>query len=169
MSLIDELKGVLARRKNVLEIFGTYKSMYDELLQGLAHNYNSDIDTATSAFYLANYVMDNVQGDSGRLDDDERVQHVLKNLIKAKEHLTVDFETLINIYSLIFDWAVKIEKEMVKNARLLIDPKVIATNVVDIYAIPLFSFLRKLIPKLDLRWAMAELDASLRKIFRTNR
>lgn len=165
MSLIDELKGVLARRKNVLEVFGTYQSMYDELLQGLAHNYNSDVDTATSAFYLANYVMDNIQGDDGRLDDDERVQHVLKNLIKAKEHLTVDFETLVNIYSLIFDWAIKIEKEMVKNARLLIDPKVITTNIVDIYAIPLFSFLQRLIPKLDLRWAMAELDASLRKKF----
>ncbi len=165
MSLIDELKGVLARRRNVLEIFGTYKSMYDELLQNLAKNYNSDIDTAVSAFYLANYVMDNVQSDEGRLDDDDRVQSVLKNLIKAKEHFTVDFESLVQIYSLIFDWAVKIEKEVVKNVRLLINPKVIATNVVDVFAIPLFSFLKKLIPDLDLRWAMAELDASLCKRF----
>lgn len=165
MSLIDELKGVLARRRNVLEIFGTYKSMYDELLQDLARNYNSDIDTAVSAFYLANYVMDNLQSDEGRLDDDDRVQNVLKNLIKAKEHFTVDFESLVQIYSLIFDWAIRIEKEVVKNVRLLIDPKVIATNVVDVFAIPLFSFLKKLLPELDLRWAMAELDASLRKRF----
>jgi hypothetical protein len=139
--------------------------MYDELLQDLARSYNSDIDTAVSAFYLANYVMDNLQSDEGRIDDDDRVKSVLKNLMKAKEHFTVDFESLVQIYSLIFDWAIRIEKEVVKNARLLVDPKVIATNVVDVYAIPLFSFLKKLIPKLDLRWAMAELDASLRKRF----
>ena len=106
MSLIDELKEVLKRRRNVLDIFGTYKTMYDELLHGLASSYNSDIDTAASAFYLANYVMGNLQSEEGRLNDDERVQNVLKNLIKAKEHLTVDFETLVHIYSLIFDWAV---------------------------------------------------------------
>jgi hypothetical protein len=165
MSLIDELKGVLKRRRNVLDIFGTYKTMYDELLHGLANSYNSDIDTAASAFYLANYVMDNLQSEEGRLDDDVRVQNVLKNLIKAKEHFTVDFETLVQIYSLIFDWAVRIEKEVVKNARLLVNPQVITTNVVDIFAIPLFSFLHQLVPDLDLRWAMAELDASLRKRF----
>ncbi|MFX0085339.1 MAG: hypothetical protein ACFFAU_06670 [Candidatus Hodarchaeota archaeon] len=165
MSLIDELKEVLKRRRNVLDIFGTYKTMYDELLHDLANTYNSDIDTVASAFYLANYVMDNLQSEEGRLDDEERVQNVLKNLIKAKEHLTVDFETLVHIYSLIADWAVRIEKEVVKNARLLVNPYVITTNIVDIYAVPLFSFLHQLIPDLDLRWAMAELDASLQKRF----
>ncbi len=165
MSLIDELKEVLKRRRNVLDIFGTYKTMYDELLHDLADIYNSDIDTVASAFYLANYVMDNLQSEDGRLDDEERVQNVLKNLIQAKEHLTVDFETLVQIYTLISDWAVRIEKEVVKNARLLVNPYVITTNIVDVYAVPLFSFLHQLIPGLDLRWAMAELDASLQKRF----
>ena len=168
MSLIGELKEVLARRRNVLEIFGTYKSMYDDMLQDLAKTYKTDTDTAVTAFYLANYVMDYIESDKDardRTDEDEAVKLVLKNLIEAKKHLTLDFESLVQVYSLIYDWGVKIEKELVKNARLLINQKVIITNIVDVYAVPLFSFLKQAIPQLDLRWAMAELTAVLNKGF----
>lgn len=168
MSLIGELKEVLARRRNVLEIFGTYKSMYDDMLQDLAKTYKTDTDTAVTAFYLANYVMDYIQSDKDardRTDEDETVKLVLENLIEAKNHLTLDFESLVQVYSLIYDWGVKIEKELVKNARLLINQKVIITNVVDVYAVPLYSFLKQAIPQLDLRWAMAELTAVLNKGF----
>jgi hypothetical protein len=168
MSLISELKEVLARRRNVLEIFGTYKSMYDEMLQDLAKTYKTDTDTAVTAFYLANYVMDYIQSDQDardRTDEDEAVKLVLENLIEARNHLTLDFESLVQVYSLIYDWGVKIEKELVKNARLFINQKVIITNIVDVYVVPLFSFLKQIIPQLDLRWAMAELDAVLHKGF----
>jgi hypothetical protein len=168
MSLIDELKEVLARRRNVLEIFGTYKLMYDELLQNLAHSYHTDIDTAVSAFYLSNYVMDTLkQGKEARdrVDEDDRVKIVLENLIEAKKHLTMDFESLVHVYSLLYDWAVKIEKDLVTHARLIVNPKVIMTNLVDIYAVSLFSFLKQVVPNLDLRWAMAELAGALDKGF----
>ncbi|MFX1284618.1 MAG: hypothetical protein ACFFB5_13240 [Promethearchaeota archaeon] len=168
MSLIDELKEILARRRNVLEIFGTYKVMYDELLQDLVNTYNTDVDTAVSAFYLANYVMDTLKRDKearDRGEEDERVHVVLKNLIIARKHLTLDFESLVHIYSLLYDWAVKIEKDLVTHARLLVNQKVITTNLVDIYAVPLFSFLKQAIPNLDLRWAMAELAGALNKGF----
>ncbi len=168
MSLIDELKEVLARRRNVLEIFGTYKIMYDELLQNLANSYHTDIDTAVSAFYLANYVMDTLKQDKearDRVDEDDRVKIVLENLIEAKKHLTMDFESLVQVYSLLYDWAVKIEKDLVTHARLIVNPKVIMTNLVDIYAVSLFSFLKQVVPNLDLRWAMAELAGALDKGF----
>ncbi|MFX0123679.1 MAG: hypothetical protein ACFFAE_08560 [Candidatus Hodarchaeota archaeon] len=168
MSLIDELKGVLERRRNVLEIFGTYKIMYDELLQNLASSYRTDIDTAVSAFYLANYVMDKLKRDKearDRVDEDDRVKIVLENLIEAKKHLTMDFESLVHVYSLLYDWAVKIEKDLVTHARLIVNPKVIMTNLVDIYAVSLFSFLKQVVPDLDLRWAMAELTGALNKGF----
>lgn len=168
MSLIDELKGILERRRNVLEIFGTYKVMYDELLQDLATRYQTDVDTAVSAFYLANYVMDKLKRNKearDRGDEDERVNVVLENLILAREHLPINFESLIHVYSLLYDWGVKIEKDLVTHARLLVDQKVIMTNLVDIYAVPLFSFLKKVVPNLDLRWAMAELAGALNKQF----
>ncbi len=168
MSLIDELKEILQRRRNVLEIFGTYKVMYDELLHDLANTYRTDVDTAVSAFYLANYVMDKLQRDKearDRVDEDDRVKVVLENLIEAKKHLTMDFESLVNVYSLLYDWVVKIEKDLVTHARLLVNQKVIMTNLVDIYAVPLFSFLNQVVPNLDLRWAMAELFGALNKGF----
>ncbi|UCG90422.1 MAG: hypothetical protein JSU57_01445, partial [Candidatus Heimdallarchaeota archaeon] len=168
MSLIEELKEILARRRNVLEIFGTYKVMYAELLQDLANTYQTDLDTAVSAFYLANYVMDTLKRDKearDRGDEDERVNVVLENLIVAREHLTLDFESLVHVYSLLYDWAVKIEKDLVTHARLLVNQKVIMTNLVDIYAVPLFSFLKQAVPSLDLRWAMAELAGALNKGF----
>ncbi|UCG00725.1 MAG: hypothetical protein JSW11_14035 [Candidatus Heimdallarchaeota archaeon] len=168
MSLIDELKGVLERRRNVLEIFGTYKVMYDELLQNLASSYHTDIDTAVSAFYLANYVMDKLKRDKearDKVDEDDRVKVVLENLIEAKKHLTMDFESLVHVYSLLYDWAVKIEKDLVTHARLIVNPKVIMTNLVDIYAVSFFSFLKEVVPNLDLRWAMAELAGALNKGF----
>jgi len=170
MSLIDELKEVLARRRNVLEIFGTYKLMYDELLQNLANSYRTDIDTAVSAFYLANYVMDTLKRDKearDQVDEDDRVKIVLENLIEAKKHLTMDFESLAHVYSLLYDWAVKIEKDLVTHARLIVNPKVIMTNLVDIYAVSLFSFLKQILPNLDLRWAMAELAGALNRGFAT--
>ncbi|MFW9903359.1 MAG: hypothetical protein ACFFFH_03425 [Candidatus Thorarchaeota archaeon] len=170
MSLIDELKEVLERRRNVLEIFGTYKVMYDELLQNLATSYHTDIDTAVSAFYLANYVMDNLKRDKearDQVDEDDRVKIVLENLIEAKKHLTIDFESLVHVYSLLYDWAVKIEKDLVTHARLIVNPKVIMTNLVDIYAVSLFSFLKQILPNLDLRWAMAELAGALNRGFAT--
>ncbi|MHA2329396.1 MAG: hypothetical protein ACXACR_12845, partial [Candidatus Hodarchaeales archaeon] len=168
MSLIDELKGVLERRRNVLEIFGTYKTMYDELLQDLAKTHETDVDTAITAFYLTNYVMDYIQDSKDardRTDDTEPVKIVLENLMEARKHLTLDFKSLVNLYSLIYDWGIKIEKELVKNARLLINQNVIMTNIVDVYVVPLFSFLNQAIPKLDLRWAMAELTGALNKDF----
>jgi hypothetical protein len=168
MSLIDELKEVLKRRRNVLEIFGTYKVMYDELLQNLATSYRTDIDTAVSAFYLANYVMDKLKRDKearDRVDEDNRVKTVLENLIEAKKHLTIDFESLVHVYSLLYDWAIKIEKDLVTHARLIVNPKVIMTNLVDIYAVSFFSFLKQILPNLDMRWAMAELAGALNKGF----
>lgn len=168
MSLIDELKDVLARRRNVLEIFGTYKIMYDELLQNLANSYHTDIDTAVSAFYLANYVMDKLKRDKearDRVDEDDQVKIVLENLIEAKKHLTMDFESLVHVYSLLYDWTIKIEKDLVTHARLIVNPKVIMTNLVDIYVVSLFSFLKQVVPNLDLRWAMAELAGALNKGF----
>ena len=170
MSLIDELKEVLERRRNVLEIFGTYKIMYDEFLQNLANSYRTDIDTAVSAFYLANYVMDTLKRDKearDQVDEDDQVKIVLENLIEAKKHLKIDFESLVHVYSLLYDWAVKIEKDLVTHARLIINPKVIMTNLVDIYAISLFSFLKQILPNLDLRWAMAELAGALNRGFAT--
>lgn len=166
--LIDELKEVLARRRNVLDIFGTYKVTYDELLQDLANTYQTDIDMAVSAFYLSNYVFDKLQRDKearNRTDEDDRVNTVLENLIEAKKHLTMDFESLVHLYSLLYDWAVKIEKDLVTHARLLVDQKVIMTNLVDVYVVPLFSFLKKAVLDLDLRWAMAELAGALNKGF----
>ena len=168
MSLIDELKEILERRRNVLEIFGTYKVMYNELLQNLAMTYRTDIDTAVSAFYLSNYVMDKLQRDKearDRVDEDDRVKVVLENLIEAKKHLTMDFESLVHVYSLLYDWAVKIEKDLVTHARLLVDQKVVMTNLVDIYVVSLFSFLKQVVPNLDLRWAMAELSGALNRGF----
>ncbi|MFX0210480.1 MAG: hypothetical protein ACFFDT_31160, partial [Candidatus Hodarchaeota archaeon] len=170
MSLIEELKGVLERRRNVLEIFGTYKVMYDELLQTLAASYRTDIDTAVSAFYLSNYVMDNLKRDKearDQVDEDDRVKIVLENLIEAKKHLIMDFESLVHVYSLLYDWAVKIEKDLVTHARLIVNPKVIMTNLVDIYAVSFFSFLKQILPNLDLRWAMAELAGALNRGFAT--
>ena len=170
MSLIEELKGVLERRRNVLEIFGTYKVMYDELLQNLAASYRTDIDTAVSAFYLSNYVMDNLKRDKearDQVDEDDRVKVVLENLIEAKKHLTMDFESLVHVYSLLYDWAIKIEKDLVTHARLIVNPKVIMTNLVDIYAVSFFSFLKQILPNLDLRWAMAELAGALNRGFAT--
>ena len=170
MSLIDELKEVLERRRNVLEIFGTYKIMYDEFLQNLANSCRTDIDTAVSAFYLTNYVMDTLKRDKearDQVDEDDRVKVVLENLIEAKKHLTMDFESLVHVYSLLYDWAVKIEKDLVTHARLIVNPKVIMTNLVDIYAVPLFSFLKQILPNLDLRWAMAELAGALNRGFAT--
>ncbi|UCE14192.1 MAG: hypothetical protein JSV04_03195 [Candidatus Heimdallarchaeota archaeon] len=166
--LIDELKEVLARRRNVLDIFGTYKVTYDELLQNLANTYQTDIDMAVSAFYLSNYVFDKLKRDKearDRTDEDDRVNRVLENLIEAKKHLTMDFESLVHMYSLLYDWAVKIEKDLVTHARLLVNQKVIMTNLVDIYAVSLFSFLKNVVPDLDLRWAMAELAGALNKGF----
>ncbi|PWI49343.1 hypothetical protein CEE45_02070 [Candidatus Heimdallarchaeota archaeon B3_Heim] len=168
MSLISELKEVLARRRKILDIFGTYKEMYWDLLDLLATTYGTDIGTAVSAFYLANYVMDSTQDGISRdkiIDDDTRVKLVLENLIEARRRLPLDFESLVKLYALIYDWAERIEKDLVQYARLLVKKKVIITNLVDIYAVPLFSFLEQTVPQLDLRWAMAELSGGLNRQF----
>ncbi len=171
MSLINELKTVLAQRKKILEIFGTYKEMYWDLLNLLATSYGTDIDTAVSAFYLANYVMNFTQDTETVeriIDDDERVKIVLKNLLEARRRLSIDFESLIHLYTLIYEWADRIEKDLVQQARLLVKKKVITTNLVDVYAIPLFSSIQNAIPQLDLRWAMAELAGGLNRRFATS-
>lgn len=167
-SLINELKEVLAKRRKILDIFGTYKEMYWDLLDLLATSYGTDIDTAVSAFYLANYVMDTTRSeedDNQILDDDEHVKNVLINLIEARKYLSIDFESLVHLYTLIYDWAGKIIKHLVNDVRLLIKKKVIITNLVDVYVVPLFSYLEQTIPELDLRWAMAELSGGLNNRF----
>jgi len=167
-SLINELKEVLAKRRKIIDIFGTYKEMYWDLLDLLATSCGTDIDTAVSAFYLANYVMDNTRSeedDNTILEDDEHVKNVLINLIETRKYLTIDFESLAHLYTLVYDWAGKIEKHLVNDVRLLIKKKVIITNLVDVYAVPLFSYLEQTFPELDLRWAMAELSGGLNKRF----
>jgi hypothetical protein len=167
-SLISELKEVLAKRRKILEIFGTYKEMYWDLLDLLATSCGTDIDTAVSAFYLANYVMNTTrseENDNKIVEDDEHVKNVLLNLIETRKYLAIDFESLIHLYTLIYDWAGKIHKHLVNDVRLLIKKKVIITNLVDVYAVPLFSYLEQTFPELDLRWAMAELSGGLNKRF----
>lgn len=167
MSLIEELKGVLERRRNVLEIFGTYKSTYDNFIQELKLAYEgADEDTAASAIYLASYVMDTVKDRKERLtpmDESERIRIVLENLLVARDYYPVDLPSLIHIYQLIYDWAAKIEKEMVKQGRLHPNINVVIVNLVDIFAVPLFNFMKDINKKMDLRWAMAELQGAMVK------
>lgn len=167
MSLIAELKEVLERRRNVLEIFGTYKSTYDSFIQELKSSFKgADEDTAASAIYLASYVMDTVKDRKKRLtpmDESERIRIVLENLLVARQYYPVDLPSLIHIYQLIFDWAIKIEKEMVKQARLHTNTNVVIVNLVDIFAVPLFKFMKNVNKDMDLRWAMAELQGAMTK------
>jgi len=167
MSLIEELKGALERRRNVSDIIGTYRINYDSFIQELKESFEgADDDTAACAIYLASYVMDTVKDRKERftpMDESERIRIVLENLVVARNFYPVDLPSLIHIYQLIFDWATKIEKEMIKRVRLHTSRNVIIVNLVDIFAVPLFQFMKKINKEMDLRWAMAELQGAMTK------
>ncbi|MHA1450064.1 MAG: hypothetical protein ACTSP4_11645 [Candidatus Hodarchaeales archaeon] len=165
MSLVSELKETLARRRNVLEQFELYKRMYDVLIKELQETFDTDEKTVCSALFLSRFVMDGIGDEQKRVSEIARTRMILENIIRAREHIPVDLGSLIATYQLIYEVAMKIEKELVENVRLLIKRPVIMTNLVDIYVIPLFSLLKQISPSLDLRWAMAELYGALTKTF----
>ncbi|MHA2295223.1 MAG: hypothetical protein ACXAEU_24905 [Candidatus Hodarchaeales archaeon] len=165
MSLVDELKETLARRRNVLEQFELYKRMYDTLIKELQETFQTDEDTVCSALFLSRFVMDGVMGEQKRMSDIARTRLVLGNLLKAREHMPIDLGGLIAVYQLIHEQAIRIEKDMVEKVRLLVKRPVIMTNLVDIYVVSLLSFLEQVNPEMDLRWAMAEIYGALSKLF----
>ena len=76
MSMIGELKEILARRRNVVEQFELYKRMYDVLIKELQQTFDTDIDTVCSALFLSRYVMSGVEGEQKRMSEIARQQRV---------------------------------------------------------------------------------------------
>ena len=161
MSLFDELKEALEKRKDEA-VLDTYYQLYDEFIQEQIETYQTEANIVCTAIYLASYIMDRITVEGIPIHEMERARLVLRILLQARKILPINLEAFIELYRLIYDWANKIEIALIQNARLLIDRKVILTNLTDVYAVSLFSFLEK-VPEMDLRWAMAELMGALMK------
>ncbi|MFW9991161.1 MAG: hypothetical protein ACFFD4_03800 [Candidatus Odinarchaeota archaeon] len=165
MSLVDELKEILKRRRNIAEQFEMYKRTYSVLIKELQETFQIDEDSVCAALFLNTFVMSGIEGQQKRMSDIARTQLILENLIKAREYMPIDLGGLIAVYQLVHEQAVRIEKDMVEKVRLLVKKPVILSNLVDVYAVSLLSFLEQVNPSMDLRWAMAELEGGLNNRF----
>lgn len=173
----EEVTEVLKRRRTIEQQYKRIRSFYASQIQEKVTKFNVPEDLIVSAYYLAREIMAEVgtphkyAADVATfqmeiLTDDARVELIIDTLIEARKYYGgKKIEEIASYYQLIHEISMKIFKSYVVQKRMHILERVIICTITDSYLNPMFNFFQELIPKMDFRWLIAEIEAFLRKDF----
>ncbi|OLS25309.1 MAG: hypothetical protein HeimC3_15230 [Candidatus Heimdallarchaeota archaeon LC_3] len=177
MSYYNELREALKERAKPETQFEIFKKMHSDSIKRLIENYNCPEEEVLTTIYLSKFIITgdvtSHAGPQQRLNDEERVELILKNLIESKKFLGSALSLNDRLFLLQLTWQVaweadkSFQKNMLTNTFSL---DVLFCQVVDYLIIPLLHewnevLLKYDIEKIDYRWVLAEILAALKNDF----
>ena len=177
--MYNELRSVLAERAKPETQFNIFRNIHAETIDKLIKSYNVPEEEVLTTIYLSKFIMTTdvttVSGIQQRLNDYDRVEMILKNLIESRNHIP-NIELKNRIFLLQLTWQVCWEVEKIFQRNILHNNytlEVLFCLVIDNLLIPLLSEWNGVIAKIssavvNFRWVVAEILAALINDFPTN-
>jgi hypothetical protein len=177
MTYYNELRETLKKRAKPETQFEIFKSIHAETIQKLIENYDCPEEEVLTTIYLSKFIISgdvtSHAGPQQRLNDEERVEMILKNLIESKKYLgsRIELKDRIFLMQLTTQIAWEIDKSFQKNILTNSYPvDVLFCQVIDYLITPLlnewYGVLKNYdLEKMDHRWILAEILAALTNDF----
>ncbi|MHA1992094.1 MAG: hypothetical protein ACW98A_14070 [Candidatus Hodarchaeales archaeon] len=177
MTYYNELRETLKQRAKPETQFEIFRNIHSETIKKLIDSFNCPEEEVLTTIYLSKFIITgdvtSHAGPQQRLNDDERVELILKNLIESKKYLgsMIGLDDRIFLMQLTWQISWEIDKSFQKNILTNSYPiDVLFCQVIDYLITPLlnewYGVLKNYdLEKMDHRWILAEILASLTNDF----
>ena len=178
-AVYSELKTVLKERAKPESQFEIFRQVHADTIREFKHAYGVEEEEILTTLYIARFIISGDvssstawRGVQQRLNDHDRAEAILKNIIESKKHIPdLTLKERIFLYSLTWQITWEVEKAVQKNLLTNEFPlEVLFCRVTDHLIVPLLQewdalITQKKSPNINFRWILAEIMAALENDF----